>query len=131
MGMRWQCNPHVYSKMTKEGILIFHTEEGLYTRNVCVNTQFWHFSIIISWIINLIIYWGMITSRLAYILTVARFSQKSGKEQNNGRREFTSIWMLGALLLFVVYQHSPWIRKQFYKGKRVFSGIVYLDGFPS
>ena len=37
-------------------MVIFHTEEGLYTRNVCVNTQFWHFSIIISWIINLIIY---------------------------------------------------------------------------
>ena len=36
--------------------IIFHTEEGLYTRNVCVNRQFWHFSIIISWIINFIIY---------------------------------------------------------------------------
>ena len=36
--------------------VIFHTEEGFYTRNVCVNTQFWHLSIIISWIINFIIY---------------------------------------------------------------------------
>ena len=25
-------------------------------QNVCVNRQFWHFSIIISWIINLIFY---------------------------------------------------------------------------
>ena len=34
----------------------FHTEEGLYTRNVCVNRQFWHFAIITSLIINLIFY---------------------------------------------------------------------------
>ena len=34
----------------------FHTEEGLYTRNVCVNRQVWHFVIIISLIINLIFY---------------------------------------------------------------------------
>ena len=34
--------------------VIFHTEEGLYTRNVCVYRQYWHFSIIISWIINLV-----------------------------------------------------------------------------
>ena len=34
--------------------LFFHTEEGLYTRNVCVNRQFWHFAIIVSLIINLI-----------------------------------------------------------------------------
>ena len=27
---------------------------------------------------------------------------------HNRRREFTSMWMLGALLLSVVYQHSPW-----------------------
>ena len=36
--------------------VIFHTEEGLHTRNIGVNGQFWHFSIIISWIINLIFY---------------------------------------------------------------------------
>ena len=36
--------------------VIFHTEEGLYTRNVCVYRQFWHFSIIISLIINLNFY---------------------------------------------------------------------------
>ena len=37
-----------------EKTVIFHTEEGLYTRNVCV--KFWHFSIIISLIINLNFY---------------------------------------------------------------------------
>ena len=36
--------------------LFFHTEEGLYTRNVCVKRQFWHFAIIISLVINLIFY---------------------------------------------------------------------------
>ena len=30
--------------------------------------------------------------------------------------------MRGALLLSVVYQHSPWIHKQFYRGKVVFPG---------
>ena len=35
--------------------VIFHIEEGLYTWNVCVDTQFWLFAIIISLIINLIL----------------------------------------------------------------------------
>ena len=42
------------SSVWKNNRLFFHTEEGLYTRNVCVNRQFWHFAIIISLIINLI-----------------------------------------------------------------------------
>ena len=37
------------------------------------------------------------------------------------------IWMPGALLLPVVYQHSPWIHKQFYRGKVVYSGTVYVE----
>ena len=37
----------------------------------------------------------------------------------------------GALLLSVVYQHSPWIHRQFYRGKVVFSKTVYAEGgFP-
>ena len=38
------------------------------------------------------------------------------------------MWMRGALLLSVVYQHSPWIHKQFYRGKVVFPGTVYVEG---
>ena len=34
----------------------FHTKEGLYTRNGCVYRQFWHFSLMISLIINLNFY---------------------------------------------------------------------------
>ena len=45
------CN--VITNILRILTVIFHTEEGLYTRKVCVNTQFWHFSIIISWIINM------------------------------------------------------------------------------
>ena len=70
MGMCGKCNPHVYSKMTKEGILRSDYEPVLY-------------------------------------LTVAFFFTKNGNELNNGRREFTSKSMRGALLLSVVYQHSP------------------------
>ena len=39
--------------------LFFYTEEGLYTRNVCVNRPFWpfwHFAIIFSLIIIIIFY---------------------------------------------------------------------------
>ena len=43
-----------------------------------------------------------------------------------GGRELTSMWMRGALLMYVVYQHSPWIQKRFYRGKVVFPGIVYV-----
>ena len=75
-------------------------------------------------------YWGTITSRLAYS-SVFFFFTKNGNEHNSGRREFTSMWMRGALLLSVVYQHSPWIHKQFYRGRVVFPRTVYLDGgFP-
>ena len=38
------------------------------------------------------------------------------------------MWMPGALLLSVVYQHSPWIHKQFHRGEVVFSGSVYVKG---
>ena len=34
----------------------------------------------------------------------------------------------GALFLSVVYQHSPWIHKQFYRGKVVFSARNCLRG---
>ena len=51
------------------------------------------------------------------------FFTKNGNEHNNGRREFISMWMRGALLLSVVYQHSPWIRKQLYRGRVVFPGL--------
>ena len=78
MRMCWQCNPHVYLKMTKE---------------------------------------GTISSCLAYS---SIFFTKSGNEHNNERCKFTSIRMASALLLSVVYQHSPWIHKQFYRGKVVF-----------
>ena len=44
-------------------------------------------------------------------------------EMNDGRREFSSMWMRGALLLSVVYQHSPWIHKQFYRRKVVSPGL--------
>ena len=33
------------------------------------------------------------------------------------------MWMRGALLLSVVYQHSSWIHKQFYRGKVVSPGL--------
>ena len=36
--------------------------------------------------------------------------------------------MPGALLLSVVYLHSPWIHKQFYRGEVVFLGTVYVEG---
>ena len=57
----------------------------------------------------------MITTRLAH-------------SSNDGRRELTSIWMPGALLLSVVYLHSPWMHKQFYRGEVVFPGAVYVEG---
>ena len=43
--------------------------------------------------------------------------------------------MRGALLLFVVYQHLPWIHKQFYRGKMIFPGtregrVPKLAGLP-
>ena len=37
--------------------------------------------------------------------------------------------MPGSLLLSLVYQNSPWIHKQFYRGQVVFLGTVYTrDG---
>ena len=43
-----------------------------------------------------------------------------------GRRNFTSISMPGALLLSVVYQHSPVIYKQFYRGEAQASRLLYI-----
>ena len=34
----------------------------------------------------------------------------------------------GVLLLSVVYLHSPWMHKQFYRGEVVFPGTVYREG---
>ena len=68
----------------------------------------------------------MITSRCACITSFSH--DKNGNEHNNGEREFTSMWVPGALFLSVVYQHSPWIHKQFYREKVVFSGTVYVAG---
>ena len=50
----------------------FHTEEGLYTRNVCVYRQFWRFSIIISLIINLNFYFQV--SRITNDFSVYLFN---------------------------------------------------------
>ena len=73
-------------------------------------------------------YWGPIMSRLSWS---SIFFTKNGNEHNNGRREFTPMRMHGALLLSVVYQYSPWIHKQFYSGRVVFPGTVYVEGgFP-
>ena len=64
-----------------------------------------------------------------FSLPLASFlKDKNGNEHNNGRRAFTLIWMPGTLLLPVVYQHSPWIHKQIYRGEVVFSGTVYVEG---
>ena len=52
-------------------LLRLHTEEGLYPRNICVNRQFWHFSIIIPWIINLIFYFQV--SRITNDISVYLF----------------------------------------------------------
>ena len=53
-------------------------------------------------------------------------TNKNGNEHNNGRCDFTLMWVPGALLLSVVYQHSLCIHKQFYRGHVVFSGTVYV-----
>jgi len=45
------------TKHVLEERFFFHTEEGLYTRNVCVNRQFRHFLIIIPLNISLIFYY--------------------------------------------------------------------------
>ena len=58
-----------------EKTVIFHTEEGLYTRNVCVYRQFWHFSIIISLIINLNFYFQV--SRITNGFSVYLLDEKS------------------------------------------------------
>ena len=47
----------------------------------------------------------------------------------HGRCEFTSMWMHGALLLSLVYQHSLWVHKQFYRGEVVFPRTVYLEAW--
>ena len=57
----WPWHDVILSSITGQRVLniltvIFQIEEGLYTRNVCVNRQFWHFAIIISLISNLIFY---------------------------------------------------------------------------
>ena len=59
------------------------------------------------------------------------FFTKNGNEHNNGRHEFTAMWMRGALLLSVVYQRSMWIHKQLSRGKVVLPETVYVEGgFP-
>ena len=55
-------------------MVIFHTEEGLYTWNICINRQFWHFLIIISWNINLIFYYQV--SRITNDFSVHLFDME-------------------------------------------------------
>ena len=70
--------------------------------------------------------------RFARVFTVVSFlKNRNENKHNNGRRVFTLIWMPGALLLPVVYQHSPWIHKQFCRGEVVFSGTVSVEGGSS
>ena len=63
----------------------------------------------------------------SFVTVASLLKEKNGNEYNNGRREFTLIWMPGALLLPVVYQHSPWIHKQFYRAeKKWFSQRLFM-----
>ena len=62
----------------------------------------------------------MITSRLAYS---SIFSQKM--EMNITMEDACSLTR-GALLLCVVYQHSPWIHEQFYRGQVFFFSGLFM-----
>ena len=67
---RFFINSHAdYSRIITyfNGYYFFHTEEGLYTRNVCVNRQVWHFVIIVSLIINIIFKFTLIGIRHAFL----------------------------------------------------------------
>ena len=61
--LHFSHSPNLQQKqISKVGYEMYIHSFILVNRNVCVNRQFWHFSIIISWIINLIFYFQVSAS---------------------------------------------------------------------
>ena len=62
--------------------VVFHTEEGWYTRNVCVIRQFWHFLIITTWNINWIF---SLCYELRYLLLILQMCRMFVEDCNRYR----------------------------------------------